>query len=293
VPELLDATLDWSRFREILQGHYYSNESSLRKAGSAAGHMWRFIREMKHRDLVVVPHGSAFYVAEVIGDATHDASRVIDDTAFRRKVTWLNQKHSIPRALARAALQSRMKTQGTCAYAIDLLGEIEECLGLAERQERPTFHSDLRKRLVKETLDEIRSGRMDSYGFENLLKSVLESLGAQDVRIVPRSQDKGADLLGTFLLAGAFRLLVAVQAKHYLPEPPVGADVVRQLIQGIEAESADLGMVATSGAISDEAVAAAETFYNEKGIKIELVDGEHLASLIVERGLFTPPSLPS
>jgi predicted Mrr-cat superfamily restriction endonuclease len=124
-PELLDPALDWSRFREILRSHYYSKESSLRKAGNASGHMWRFIREMKPGDLVVVPHGPVFYVAKVRGEAIHDTSRVVHDTAFRRKVTWLNQKQPIPRAFARAALHSRMKTYGTCAYATDLLGEIE------------------------------------------------------------------------------------------------------------------------------------------------------------------------
>jgi predicted Mrr-cat superfamily restriction endonuclease len=215
--ELLDPSLDWVRFRETLRSHYYANEANLRKAGSAGGHMWRFVREMKPGDLVVVPYGSSFYVAEVSGAATHDPARVADDTAFRRQVRWLNGKQPIPRALARAPLQSRMKTQGTCAYATDLIDEIDECLALARQGKQPTFQSDLHQRLVRDTLDEIRSGRMNDFGFEHLLKSVLEGLGAQDVRIVPRLQDKGADLLATFLLAGAFRLLVAVQAKHFQP----------------------------------------------------------------------------
>jgi restriction endonuclease Mrr len=60
---------------------------------------------------------------------------------------------------------------------------------------------------------------------------------------------------------------------------------VQQLIQGIEAELADLGMVVTSGTISKEAAQLAESFFEEKGTKIELVEGVQLASLIVERGL--------
>jgi len=70
---------------------------------------------------------------------------------------------------------------------------------------------------------------------------------------MPRGKDKGADLLATFLVAGAFQQVVAVQAKHWQPDPPVGPDVVQQLINGIEAESANLGMVITSGSISEEA----------------------------------------
>ena len=69
--------------------------------------------------------------------------------------------------------------------------------------------------------------------------------------------------------------------------PPVGKDVVEQLIRGIEAESANLGMIITSGTISDEATSMAEIFFEEKGIKIELVDGDQFAKLIVEHGIKT------
>ena len=282
---LLVPTLEWDAFREIIRSRYYPDQPNLRKAGNAAGHMWRFIRDMKPGDLVVVPHWSEFYVSEVVGPPTHDPSKVGDDTAFRRIVTWLNNKRPIPRALARAALQSRMKTQGTCASATDLLTEIEECLDLATREKLPTFDTDLRDRLVREALAEIRSGRLNDFGFENLLKRLFESLGAKEVRIIPRAQDKGADLLATFRLASAFSLVVAVQAKHYQPEPPVGPEVVEQLMRGIEAESADFGMVVTSGAISDGATKRAEQCYEEKGVRIQLVDGIQLATLIVEHGL--------
>jgi restriction endonuclease Mrr len=70
-----------------------------------------------------------------------------------------------------------------------------------------------------------------------------------------------------------------------IAEPPVSAEVVQQLIQGIEAEAANLGMVATSGTISKEASAAAELYFDQKGIRIELIDGPQLAALIVEHGL--------
>lgn len=283
--ELLDPRLEWEEFREVLRRAYYEEDENLRRAGAAAGHMWRFLRDMKRGDLVVTPHGPEFYVAEVTGAAGHNPEFVDDDTAFRRDVRWLNDRKPIPRAQARAALQSRMKTQGTCAYATDLVEEIEECLRLGERGEERSFAGDLKRRLVDETLEEIRSGRLNSFGFEKLLRSLLLGMGAEESRVVPRGQDKGADILATFTVAGAFRFVVAVQAKHYQPEPPVGAEIVHQLTAGLEAESANLGMVVTSGSFSDEAVAAAEAYFEEKGIKIELVDGPQLAALIVEQGL--------
>lgn len=282
---LLDPALSWEQFREIIRKAYYSEESTLRRAGAAAGHMWRFIRDMKPGDLVVVPYGAGFFVADIDGAAVYDRSKVNDDSAYRRSVRWLNDKKAIPRQLARSALVSRMKTQGTCADAADLLGEIRDCLNLAARGEAPTFQSDLQARLVREVLAEMRSGRIESFGFERLIQTVLSGLGAEEVRIISRSEDKGADLIAVFRVAGAFQQRVAVQAKHWQPEPPVGRDVVEQLIRGIEAEAANLGMVITSGSISDDAIQVAEQYFEDEGIRIELVDGEQFAKLIVEHGI--------
>jgi predicted Mrr-cat superfamily restriction endonuclease len=284
---LLDDSLNWEEFRKIISETYYADEGSLRRAGTAAGHLWRFIREMNAGDLVVVPHGSAFYIAEISGPTTYDESKVSEDTAYRRNVHWLVDKKPIPRVVAKSALVSRMKIQGTCAYASDLLPQIKECVVIAKGDSKPTFQGDLQTRLIREALDEIRSGRMDSFGFEHLIHDVLAGLRADEVRIVPRSQDKGADVVATFNVAGAFQQVLAVQAKHWQPEPPVGKEVVEQLIKGIEAESANLGMVITSGAFSEEAASAAEQCFEEKGIRIELVDGEQFAKLIVEHGVKT------
>jgi predicted Mrr-cat superfamily restriction endonuclease len=284
-PELLNPSLDWKAFREIVRARFYAKEDNLRRAGAAAGHMWRFIRDMKVGDLLVTPHGNGFFIGRIAGPAFYLPDKVKEDTAHRRKVNWLNSKQPILRATARAALQSRAKIQGTSADASDLVLEIMECLDDATRQEHRTFEEDLKNRLVKEALDEMRSGRLDSFKFEYLVRSVLLGLGAREARIVPRAQDKGADILASFVVAGAFRLLVAVQVKHFQPEPPVGPDVVQQLIQGIEAEAANLGMMVTSGTISEEAETAAALYFDQKGIRIELIDGPQLATLIVERGL--------
>lgn len=284
---LLDPQIDWPQFREIVRKTYYADQPTLHRAGSAAGHLWRFVRDMKIGDLVVVPHWSEFSVAEITGDATYDPAMIEDDSSYRRAVRWLNDGQSIPRSVARSALISRMKTQGTCADATDLVEEINECLAVAQRGEEPTFQSDLQARLIREVLAEMRGGRIESFGFESLIQTVLLGLGAVDARIIPRSQDKGADLLATFRIAGAFQQIVAVQAKHWQPEPPVGRDVVEQLIRGIEAESANLGMVITSGSIASDAHEAAEQYFADKGTRIELVDGEQFAKLIVENGIRT------
>ena len=253
--------------------------------------MWCFIREMQVGDLVVAPHGSGFYVGEVTGDAFYDPSKVNEDSAYRRPVKWRNGKSPIPRTIAKSALLSRMKTRGTSAYAGDLVQEIDDCLEIYKRiadgGTKPSIETDLRSRLIQATLDELRTGRMENYGFEELIAAVLRGLGAVDAKIVPRSEDKGIDIYATFLVAGAFRQVVGVQAKHFHPEPPVGAHVVRQLTRGIEegSERVTLGMVVTSGNFSPEAEDAAKLYEEGGGIRIELVDGEQFAGLIVDHGL--------
>ncbi len=96
----------------------------------------RFIREMNPGDLVVIPHqselhGAEFYVAEIEGPAVHIADKVIDDTAYRRRVKWLNNKRPIPCDIVKSALSSRMKNRGTCTDATDLLTEINDALQIA------------------------------------------------------------------------------------------------------------------------------------------------------------------
>lgn len=281
---LTDPKLTWKQFRGVIHNTY--RYKSYRSSGSAAGSMWRFIRDMGKGDWVVVPHGDRFYVAEVIGNAYHDEQKVDEDTAHRRPVKWLNAGKPIPRALARAALQSRMKSRQTCVYAEDLVEEIHEVLETATQGNAPTsFEEDLRLRLVKETRKELFSGRMDSYAFERLVKAILSSLGASETRIVPRKSDKGADILAIFKIANTFKLTLAVQAKHYKPTPPVPRRVVDQLVNGMEAEDAQLGWIVTSGTFSDAAAVRASEWQKKLGIRIELVDGEQLATLIVESGL--------
>lgn len=283
---LMDPTLDYWQFREVVKHDYYPSEPTYQHAGSVAGMLWLFLRQMRPGDYVVVPHGGQqFYVASVTGDPVYLPAKVEEHTAFRRAVTWLNDGRPIPRKHALASLQSRMKIRQTCGDASDLIEEIRDAIENASPDAPPTFGFDLRNRLVDEARAEMTSGRMDSYGFENLVATLLRSMNAIDVRVVPRSQDNGVDIIATFALADTFRMRLAVQAKHFRPDPPVGPQVVDQLIAGMEAEQINLGWVATSGSFSAEAVARKFEVEEERGVSIELVDGDQLAAMIVEGGL--------
>ncbi len=285
---LLDKRLTWEGFRKVIHDEYHAAETSFQRSGRATGHMWRFVREMEPGTLIVVPYGSGFYVAMVTGPATYDETRASDDTAYRRPVEWLNAKQAIQRKYAPAALQSRLKVQGTTADASDLVEQILQLLAESEAGEMPTFAGDLRRLLIDQTLDQIQSGRMNERGFEELVGAVLQGLGAASVAIIPRQKDKGADILAKFKIADTFDVTLAVQAKYYKPDPPTSVESIEQLRQGMAAESADWGMVVTAGVFSEEATTFAEKLGEEEGLRIELVDGEQLATLIVDHGLTGP-----
>jgi hypothetical protein len=243
---------------------------------------------MKIGDWVVVPHGNEFYVCEIASEAIHDHTKVAEDTAFRRQVRWLNEKRPIKRSHAAAALQSRMKIHGTCAYAKDLIDAISSVLQEDdETRELPKgaiFAHDLHRKLVQTTLDTIRSGKMDSFGFERLLKELFIKEGGE-ATIVARSKDKGADLKVTLRFAIVGQVIIGIQAKHYRPEPPVPAKIADDLRAGMEDMGADLGMIISSGQMSTELEERVEELYENEGVRIQLVDGDQLAAWLVESGL--------
>ena len=178
-----------------------------------------------------------------------------------------------------------MKYKSTCVEATDLLEEIREALATIGQTEIPSFDADLRTRLIDQTKTELQSGRLNDYGFEKVVANIIEALGGRDVRIVPRSKDKGVDILANFMIAKTFSFKLGVQAKHYQASPPVEAWVVEQLVNGMDAEGAGIGWVATSGTFAEEAEDRREELAAEKGYQIELVDGDQLAAMIVDSGL--------
>jgi restriction endonuclease Mrr len=178
-----------------------------------------------------------------------------------------------------------MTVRGTCNEATDLLDEIRDALEQAQQGTTPTFATDLYECLVKHTLAELHNGRIDDHGFERLVCDLMKALGAQHARVVARSQDEGADVIATFPVAGPFEFTVAIQARFYKPDPPVKPGVLDQLIGGMEAESADLGMVVTTGTFPPQTEAYAEKLREEQGRNINLIDGRQLAALLVQVGV--------
>jgi len=275
---------NWEHFRARVASTHYPDESSLRKAGTAAGHLWRFIHEIGPGDLIVVPAPGQFYVASAAGVAM-EVGR--EGVGYVRPVEWLNQGEAIDRSLASARLQSRMKIYGSTASATDLredvLAVLRDASTMRSGGARPTFESDLRSELLTATLGQMRLGRVDSFKFEQIVQAILLSLGASDASITSRRLDEGDDIVATFhAVGGLMEIKVCVQVKHYNEiTRPLGASVVSEVRSGMRKVAADLGLIITVGTVSDEAKSAAADAANE-GDRIVVLDGQDLAELYLD-----------
>jgi predicted Mrr-cat superfamily restriction endonuclease len=129
--ELGNPDLSKTEFKQYLAHVYRVHEWSAAHAGSSAGNMWLFVREMNPGDVVVVPHFKSFYLAEVDGDAFHVPDKIPEDSAWRRPAKWLNSKQGFSREQASEALRSRMRVRRTCLNISDLADDIEVLLGTA------------------------------------------------------------------------------------------------------------------------------------------------------------------
>lgn len=282
---LLDEDLSKKELRGVVCQAHYSDDDNYRRAGQAAGCLWRFIREMEEGDLVVVPHENKneFYIAEVAGPAEYREEFAEEGTAYRRKAKWLNNEEPIKRKYARAALQSKMKSRLTCISADEVIEEIKEVLSRVQNGEKPNFTNDLREKLIERTSKELYSGVLNNVKFEELLKNLLISLGGKNVKIIPKNKDLGADVVADFSIANTFSYKLAIQARHYDPNrSPITKEVIDYLSEGMDAENASIGWVVTSGKFSEEAIQYSQEI---EGYQIDLIDGVQLATIIVEEGI--------
>lgn len=92
-------------------------------------------------------------------------------------------------------------------------------------------------------------------------------------------------LRGSFPLPARCDCASQCRPKHYQATPPAGVEVIEQLIAGMDAEDADLGIVVTSGTFSSAAVDYVAELARSGHKRVELIDGEQFAAMIVDCGL--------
>lgn len=284
--KLFDTSLDREEFkqnlRELYYPHYEENPYSL---GQATGYMWRFIREMNIGDLAIVPIPRAFYLGEITSDTIYLEDKVEDDTAIRRNVKWLNDGKPIQRDYCGAGLISRLKYQGTCVSATDLIEDIRLANESSKKRRRPTFKNQLNENLKMKVADFMvsKEAYLDDRKFENLIMQLMLALGATTSEIPAKSKYKDSiadvDILANFVHLG---LQIYVQVKKHKESSDEHA--VNQIIEAIKIDNPDnskpiFGWVVTSGRFTEKA----ESLANENGIRI--INGDDLAEMIVTVGL--------
>jgi predicted Mrr-cat superfamily restriction endonuclease len=287
VKGLLEEGLSFDDFRERVKATYKIENNS---ADNFARSLWWFLKEMKPGDYVVVPWGDQFYVAEVVGDPYYDESHPI--AAHRRPVRWLNDKKPIPRELASDALKKRLDHPSTLLRAKKqvtdiLVADIEKVLEDAKRGETPNLARELRARMVEAVRQELTQGCMNPDRFEELVERMARAMGAVEVKRVPRGSDQGADVIADFQLMGGLLVTVGIQAKFYQPGKLMGKDAVDQLAKALRAGVAEMGLVITTGDVSEEAYQAAEEYLSQENLRIGILGGKELAELIVDKGLWS------
>jgi predicted Mrr-cat superfamily restriction endonuclease len=274
---------DWEAFKQKIASVYPELAENKHRLGSAAGNLWRFVRDMSEGDYAIVPDSGQFYVARVTGPARYEADHASNDTAHRRRVEWLNNGKPIPRVRASTGLQSRMKAYQTVAWADEFTSEIQEIL--AATRAVMAVGGEIGERLCNALLNELRNGRMNDRLFERFVASLLERLGCSGVIVVGRGQDKGADILGNH---DALGIRIAVQVKYYNDVRfPTDRACLDELEKGMEAESANIGWAVTLGKFDESAQSRAIELRDRENLVIRLIDGDELAKLAIEYGVPT------
>lgn len=285
--KLFDSKLDRDGFKQILKSLYPSYIDNPYSLGQATGYLWRFIREMEIGNYAIVPISKAFYIGEITGNLIFMPDKLLDDTAIRRNVKWLNNGKPILRNYCGAGLISRLKYQGTCVSASDLIDDIETALDYAKKKEKPNFKNQLNESLKQEAAKFLvsKNSYLDDRKFENLVQQLMIGLGAKSSIIPAKTTYKDSiadvDVLADFIHLG---IKIYIQVKKHNHESDEYA--VRQLMEAMKIDNPDgsnpiFGWVVTSGKFTDYA----EKLANDNGIKV--VNGEDLAEMIITVGLET------
>ena len=279
--EIADNANDHYPLRDAISEAY---EWDNKVAGRKAGELWRFFRGMKPDDLVLVPHGKDIYLARVAGPPGFDES--MGAAAYYREVEWLNGGVAYPRGGLDSIVQHNVGsgTRNTCREVKAILPQVRE---MEERRvdTDKTFQENLRERLEENAKDVLEHRNMNPKGFEYFLCELFMRRFGAIGNVRGGRGDKGADIV--LDIPPPYDLLtprVVVQAKYYVDGRKVGRTAVDDIVRGMDAEGADLGLVVTTGEFSDDAEEACEQV-NADGQRVELVDGELLATMIVESGI--------
>ncbi len=250
---LLNRQLEWDDFKNLIRPHHKGGERSL---GASAGSLWRFIRDIKKNDYIIVPTQGEFYVARAVSnDARHEVSGITTDDAYRRDVEWLNDKKALPRTYATALLVRGMKAYQTCVqFDQEMIKEVEDALHRTGPVNFTRFVADGARDAVAHSLLHAADDRQ----LEELVRKLAISTGARAVTQARNSGKPGdADVIAEYDINPSddplSTLRVAFQVKKH--QGTTGDWGINQLILRMSADPSIVRgcLVTTANDISEDA----------------------------------------
>lgn len=164
---------------------------------------------------------------------------------------------------------------------LDYLEKVASMLDHEERAPVSKTATDLR-RLLDEQQAEVRTRIaetlrvIDPYQLEELIKTLLEAMGYENVAVTKRSGDGGIDVVGDIRVGITYvREVVQVKRHHGSIQRPV----LDQLRGSLHRFNANRGTIITTGNFSKGAKDAA---FEERAAPITLIDGSTLIKLLIE-----------
>jgi restriction system protein len=137
-------------------------------------------------------------------------------------------------------------------------------------------------RLLKAQQDEVRQvihktlSQMNPYKVEQLVKTLLEAMGYENVEVTTRSGDGGVDVVAD-IEVGITLVREVVQVKRHSSN--IGRPVLDQLRGSLYRFNAMRGTIIT---ISDFSKQAKDAAFEERAAPITLIDGERFVELLIE-----------
>lgn len=250
--------------------------------GQDVGTIFRFIKEMKIDDYVLVPNGSEVYLGKILEEKPIYVKELDNDKegfAHQRRVEWLFNKKSINKKLMTSRLYDSFKGQSTLftTWYEDVDELVKEKDFLFIGNEFKNRHLDLKEKYSKK-LNEGKIKGLNSNKIEDISQKLLNEFFPGIERLGTNNTKGSGDTdLKATLLGG---IVVRVQIKNYYEKNgQIEEWVVKQLADSMDMN--DNGIILTTTTISEEAKELAKK-YSLEGKKISFIDRDDFVNLIFE-----------
>lgn len=268
---LLDSAVEdeelWKNLRRHCSDVYGYSEA---QNSIACGVLWKFVKEMKQKDIILIPdiQMRSVLVSEISGDYEYKNDWK-DDCRYTRR-----RKFTLLKEMGRDDLPQKLKSSLGCSQTVFNLdarkGEIENILGISPAKEVAIEKTG--KELVGAVIDKLFD--LDPRSFENFIAHVLSLVGFQ-AAATEYVADKGIDVIGTLNAEGLADIVLKIQVKRV--KNSIGIDEV-QRTRGVLGTD-EHGAYITLSSFTKDATKEAQA---EKKKPIALVDGKSLVDLILK-----------